>query len=90
MKIGHTYLEIFQIKILQKNVIHKIFDSIETLMEFPEIGARLSNLTDVMTEHRFLVIDKYLAFYRFIDQTVYIDHILSFRQNYLRILFNAK
>lgn len=90
MKIGHTYLEIFQIKILQKNVIHKIFDSIETLMEFPEIGARLSNLTDVMTEHRFLVIDKYLAFYRFIDQTVYIDRILSFRQNYLRILFNAK
>ena len=37
---------------------------------------------------RFLVIGKYLAFYRIVENEVYIDRILYGGRDYLRILFD--
>lgn len=39
------------------------------------------------TDYRYLVCDKYLAFYRCISGDIYIDRILYGRRDYLTILF---
>ena len=51
-------------------------------------GARLSAVTDVESEYRFLVCGNYRAFYRYEDGTVYVDRILYGRRNYMRVLFS--
>lgn len=70
-------------------LIDEIQDHIDRLETFPEMGARLSSIADVISDYRFLVIGKYMAFYRVSGGYIYIDRILYGRRNYLRILFGA-
>ena len=51
------------------------------------LGARLSSVTDMESEYRFLVCGNYRAFYRCEEDCVYIDRILYGRRDYMRVLF---
>jgi addiction module RelE/StbE family toxin len=68
------------------NTVNKIQNKIDILVNFPLIGAPLSSITDITTDHRFLVCGNYLAFYRPQDDMVLIDRILYGRRDYLAIL----
>ena len=70
------------------NVVNNILDIIDQLKDFPDMGARLSDAIDVETEYRFVISGNYMAFYRHIDTTVYVDRVLYGRRDYLRILFD--
>lgn len=70
------------------NTISKIMNSIRKLSEFPEIGANLGSILGVQTNYRYLISGKYISFYRYQDDTVYIVRILYGKRDYLRILFD--
>ena len=68
------------------NTLTKIVKCIRRLEQFPELGARLSSIVDVLTDYRFLVCAKYIAFYRTDGNEVFIVRILYGRRDYLKIL----
>ena len=74
--------------IAAKNVTDKIIKQISTLSDFPKIGAMLSSIINMETGYRFLVCGSYTAFYRYIDNTVFVDRILYGKRDFMRILFN--
>ncbi|ULQ60416.1 type II toxin-antitoxin system RelE/ParE family toxin [Brucepastera parasyntrophica] len=69
-------------------IISDITRRIRLLQEFPETGAPLSSIVEIETPYRFLVCGKYLTFYRFEKDTVFVDRILYGRRDYLKILFS--
>ena len=69
------------------NTITKITKKIRNLEQFPEMGAKLSSIIDVITDYRFLVCENYIAFYRTDGDDVYIVRILYGRRDYVKILF---
>jgi len=71
------------------NTISSIQDSIDNLSVFPLMGVQLSSIADVDTEYRFLVCGNYLAFYRYDEDTVYIDRIIYGKRDYIVILFTG-
>lgn len=71
-----------------QNTITKITRRIRDLEGSPEIGTRLSAICSVESDYRFLVSDKYLVFYRYDADSVYIVRILYGGMDYLSVLFN--
>ncbi|MBQ7700283.1 MAG: type II toxin-antitoxin system RelE/ParE family toxin [Clostridia bacterium] len=69
------------------NTVKKITKKIRLLADFPEIGAPLSPIVGFDTDYRFLVCENYLAFYRYEQNTVYIDRVIYGRRDYMKILF---
>ncbi len=69
------------------NVLYEIIKRIRDLIEFPLLGAPLSSIIDIETGYRFLVCGQYTAFYRYEDDTVYVDRVLYGRRDYMKILF---
>ena len=69
------------------NTVNKIQDSIDNLSTFPLMGKSLSSVVNINTDYRFLVCGKYLAFYRYEDNTVFIDRIIYGKRDYISILF---
>ena len=69
------------------NTISSIQDSIDNLSAFPLMGGQLSSIADIDTDYRFLVCGNYLAFYRYIEDIVYIDRIIYGKRDYIAILF---
>ncbi len=67
--------------------LSRILNNIEKLRDFAEIGPRLSSVTRIDSEYRYLVCGNYLAFYRINGKEISIDRILYGRRDYLRILF---
>ena len=53
-----------------------------------KLGARLSAVTEVESEYRFLVCGNCRAFYRCEEDVVYVDRILYGRRDYMRVLFS--
>ena len=74
--------------IAAKNVTDKIIKQISSLSDFPKIGTMLSSIINMETGYRFLVCGSYTAFYRYIDNTVFVDRILYGKRDFMRILFN--
>ena len=74
--------------IAAKNLTDKIIKQISTLSDFPKIGTMLSSIINMETGYRFLVCGSYTAFYRYIDNTVFVDRILYGKRDFMRILFN--
>ena len=74
--------------IAAKNVTDKIIKQISTLSDLPKIGTMLSSIINMETGYRFLVCGNYTAFYRYIDNTVFVDRILYGKRDFMRILFN--
>lgn len=71
-----------------RKIVNGIMDSAERLREFSELGPRLSSITRVESEYRFLVCGEYIVFYRKEDKGVFVDRVLYGRRDYLRILFD--
>jgi len=69
------------------NVLSIITRRIRKLAEFPLIGAPLSSVINIETGYRFLVCGQYTAFYRYENDTVYVDRVLYGRRDFMRILF---
>jgi len=69
------------------NTVTKITKRIRELEKFPELGASLSSIINVVTDYRFFVCAKYRAFYRIDGNDVYIIRILYGRRDYITILF---
>ena len=69
------------------NTISSVQDSIDNLSVFPLMGVQLSSIADVDTDYRLLVCGNYLAFYRYDEDTVYIDRIIYGKRDYIAILF---
>ena len=70
------------------NTISKIMKNIRILSTFPESGAPLSSVADIVTDYRFLVCGNYMAFYRYERNVVYIVRVLYGRRDFMRILFS--
>lgn len=69
------------------NTVSNIIEKVHMLVSFPEIGAPLSSIVDIETNYRYLVCGSYIAFYRYEDDTVFIDRVLYARRNYMQSLF---
>ena len=68
--------------------VAEITKRLRELEKHGKLGARLSAVTDVESEYRFLVCGNYRAFYRYEEDVVYVDRILYGRRDYMRVLFS--
>ena len=69
------------------SLVSKITKKIRGLIEYPEIGAPLSSVIDIVTDYRFLVCANYFIFYRYEDGIIFVLRILYGRRDYTHILF---
>jgi len=86
-QLGDYISENLHSPIAARNTVNRIQTAIDMLIDYPEFGAPLSSRNNIADGYRFLVCGSYLAFYRFVDDCVYIDRILYGRRDYMRILF---
>ena len=70
------------------DIIDRIFDKVQSLEQFPDMGAMLSSVAECDTDHRFLISGSYMIFYRHDDKNVYIDRVLYGKRDYIRVLFD--
>lgn len=68
-------------------IVDKIVNSINNLIDFPLSGVSLNNKIEIPNEYRYIVIGSYVSFYRYKEDTIFIDRILYARRDYMRILF---
>jgi len=69
-------------------IILKVVESYERLKEFPMLGASLSSEMDIVTDYRYLIVGKYIIFYKVGDIFVSIYRIFYAKRDYLNILFS--
>ena len=69
------------------NTVVKITKRIRVLEQFSEMGAQLSSIIDIVSDYRYLVCAKYIAFYRIDGNDVYIIRVLYGVRDYVKILF---
>ncbi len=69
-----------------EHVVTAILDAVDVLGEFPESGAPLEPHINLDSPYRFVTAGNYIAFYRFEDNTVYVDRILYQKRNYAKLL----
>lgn len=67
--------------------VGRILDAVDRLRDFPRVGTMLSSITEIGNSYRFIVVGRYMVFYRVQNLGVYIDRILYGRRDYFRILF---
>nr|WP_144926401.1 type II toxin-antitoxin system RelE/ParE family toxin [Paenibacillus bovis] len=68
------------------HMLDKIFSSLEQLQDYPNLGVKL---TDKLIRHydfRMLIMDPYVAFYRVLENKVYVYRVLHGAQDYLSVL----
>lgn len=68
------------------NMLDRIMTSLHRLQDFPSSGVKLTTKSLKYYNFRMVIIDPYIAFYRFIDGKVYIYRILHGARDYIRIL----
>jgi len=71
------------------NTVSAIMNRIRMLADFPDSGAPLSSIVDIVANYRFLVCGNYTVFYRYERNTVYIVRVIYGRRDFMRILFGA-
>jgi len=69
--------------------VQRIQETIDKLSMYPQMGARLSTKYEDVGDYRFVVSGHYLAFYRVVADTVYIDRVLYGKRDYVNILFGC-
>ena len=67
--------------------VEGITKRLRDLEKHGKLVAKLSEVTDVESEYRFLICGSYRAFYRCEEDAVYVDRILYGRRDYMRVLF---
>ena len=69
-----------------EHVVTSILDAVDVLGEFPESGAPLDPHINLDSPYRFVTASNYIAFYRFEENTVYVDRVLYQKRNYAKLL----
>ena len=69
------------------NVLEKITKRIRELSDYPELGVSLDSIIEIKTDYRFLVCGNYTAFYRYSENTVYVNRVLYGRRDFIKVLF---
>ena len=70
-----------------RQAVSRITETLEKLKNFAELGPKLSSITDIESDYRYLVCGKYIAFYRVTGGNVYVDRIIYGKRDYMNILF---
>ena len=73
-----------------ERTIRGILERIERLERHPELGPCVPPSVGLGDEYRIVMYGNYLAFYRIVGATVFIDRVLYARRDYLRLLGAAK
>ncbi len=73
-----------------KNMLDNIMTAFRRLEQFPYSGVKLIDESLKYYNFRMLIIEPYVAFYRLIDNMVYVYRILHGTRDYIRILKNIK
>lgn len=78
-------------------IVNGILDQIDRLEQFPESGAPLMFDGGIDSGYRYVVFDKYVAFYRVqteergqqnaFDTVIYVEHVIYSGRDYMRLLF---
>ncbi len=68
--------------------LNSILKDIDLLAANPKLGAPLSSITELISDYRFLLVNKYMVFYRESNNKIFIDRILYSRRNYLSVLLD--
>ncbi|MDR1469149.1 MAG: type II toxin-antitoxin system RelE/ParE family toxin [Spirochaetaceae bacterium] len=69
------------------NVVSTIIEKIKSLRRFPGKGILLSSKVRFETNYRFLISGSYLIFYRYENETVFVDRVIYAKRDYIKILF---
>ena len=65
-----------------RKITDKIYNALEQLAQFPQSGPPMRDPELRSLGYRFLVVEKYILFYRLIDNSVIIYHIFDGRSDY--------
>jgi plasmid stabilization system protein ParE len=68
------------------NVIEKILNKIENLIQFPDTGTLLAPKVHFATNYRYVKACGYLIFYRHEKEKILIDRIIHCKRDYISIL----
>ncbi len=66
-----------------KKFVNELLDKTEILKKHAFVGRQLELIDNIVTQYRFIRYKDYLIFYRVDDKKVYIDRILSSKQDYV-------
>ena len=88
-EIGDYILEELKSPEAALNTVNRIQDTIEKLVDFPQIGISLSTRYEDVGNYHFVVCGSYLAFYHERMNDIYIDRILYGKRDYMNILFGG-
>ena len=69
------------------NILNKIQETVDKLIDFPLMGPLLSNRSCIESNYRFLVSSNYYIFYLVEADIIYISRILYCRRDYMTLLF---
>jgi plasmid stabilization system protein ParE len=70
-------------------MLDNITQALRRLENFPNSGVLLPEPSLIKFDFRMVIVEPYLAFYRFINNKVYIYRVLHGSRNYLDLLKNA-
>ena len=68
---------------IAKKFVNELLDKTEILKKQAFVGRQLELIDNIVTQYRFIRYKDYLVFYRVDDKKVYIDRILSSKQDYV-------
>ncbi|MCM1330711.1 MAG: type II toxin-antitoxin system RelE/ParE family toxin, partial [Ruminococcus sp.] len=60
-----------------------VLDKVDLLESHPEIGARLFFDNNLNSGYRYVIYNHYMAFYRILGDTVYIDRVIYGKRDYM-------
>jgi len=66
--------------------INHIFNQIQSLTNFPNLGLNLSEKIGINTKYKYLICDKYIVFYLFENEIISIMRVIHGKRNYLNLL----
>jgi len=70
-----------------KRILSQITKRIGKLSKFPELGSSLEAIVPFQSDYRFLVCGKYIAFYLYEQNIVFVDRILYGKRDFVSVLF---
>lgn len=89
-EMGDYIAEEYKSPISARKTVNKMQDAIDRLAEYPHSGAPLSARYEDVGDYRYIVSGNYLAFYRIVNDIVFVDRILYSRRDYLSIIFGDR
>ena len=71
-----------------ENTVNGILDTVDILKDQSGIGKPLYFASGLYSGYRYLIYKNYLAFYRILDEKVYVVRVIYGRRDYMRLLFH--